>query len=228
MASRNTLLSLAFALALVACQRHPSDSKSSAGGGSTDSASDAGRIDTVAPGADSSTQGVVRSRGEYSKAFLAGLDRATEGRRYVLDRGVLVMEGNDTAKLPTIPAFGRRIRLERENDGTTVRLDVTRKNWSAVDYRLEVVTAGKKPRVEEGVAEIPSTFFLGAESDESETSGESYFVEEYTDNRPDDCILSLRLGRESENAGALLGRVLVNCPSLELPDLGQFPALMEK
>ncbi|QQS05539.1 MAG: hypothetical protein IPK50_01285 [Fibrobacterota bacterium] len=227
MASRYTLWLLILALVLASCQRNPSESKSAAGGGS-DSIADTSALQPDATKADSSTQGVVRNRADYSANFLAGLDRATEGRRYVLDRGLLVMEGNDTAYLPSIPTFGRTIRLEREHEGTIVRLDVTRKNWTAVDYRLEVVTPGKKPQVENGTAEIPAAFFLGAESDESESSGESYFVEEYTDTRPDDCTLSLRLGRESQADGALSGRVVVNCPSLKLPDLSEFPALFQK
>lgn len=227
MASRYSPWLLVLALVLVSCNRNDSESKS-AGGNGPDSIADTSALKPDATKADSSTQGVIRNRTDYSANFLAGLDRATEGRRYVLDRGVLVMEGSDTARLPSMPVFGRTIRLERESEGTLVRLDVTRKNWTAVEYRLEVVASGKKPQVETGIAEIPATFFLGAESDESEASGESYFVEEYTDARPDDCTVSLRLGRESQSDGALLGRVVVNCPSLKLPDLSAFPALFQK
>ncbi|MBK8800915.1 MAG: hypothetical protein IPN71_02450 [Fibrobacteres bacterium] len=227
MASRYSVWLLAFAMCLLGCQQKPQDPKAAAPSGSDTTTTDfvAG---TGSPKNDSSSQGMVVDRAQYSRNFLAGLDRATEGKRYVLDRGVLVMEGNDTARLPSIPAFGGMIRLERENEGTLVRLEVTRKNWTAVEYRLEVVASGKEPQVETGIAEIPATFFLGAESDESESSGESYFVEEYTETRPDDCTLSLRLGRESESDGALLGRVVVNCPSLKLPDLSAFPALFQK
>jgi len=169
----------------------------------------------------------VRDPSQYSKAFLAKLDWATEGKRYVLDKGILVMEGNDTVRLPNVPPFGKTLRLERDHEGKVLRLDVTRRNWTSLDYRLELVDNGKS-QVETGSAEIPAAFFLGAESDESETSGEAYFVDEYTDHRPDDCTISLRLGYEAESDGALLGRVVIHCPSLGWPDLSGFPALLQK
>lgn len=226
MASPRSPWLLLLAMVFVSCQRNGSSSKS---GSSPD----------AEPGPDSlalakesnpteSPQGVVRDRSLYSQGFLAKLDWATEGKPYVLDKGLLIMEGADTVRLPQVPPFGKTLRLERDHEGKLVRLEVTRKNWTSLDYRLEVSVAGKKPQVESGSAEIPATFFLGAESDESETSGEAYFVDEYTDSRPDDCTISLRLGFESEGDGMLSGRVLVNCPSLGLPDLAGFPALVQK
>lgn len=62
-----------------------------------------------------------------------------------------------------------------------------------------------------GKADLNSTFFLGAESDESEQTGVSYFVTEFPEIKTKDCYLIIRLGYEAETGIHLLGKLKKNC-----------------
>ena len=118
---------------------------------------------------------------------------------------MLLINGKDTAYFPETPKIGKQIILTGRKGNLAISLTVKRINYTTVDYKIEMVEFGKSSHNSSGQAEIISSFFLGAESNDDEKSGESYFVTEYID-RENDCYTHIRLGDETD-----LVKIIKNC-----------------
>ncbi len=156
------------------------------------------------------TEIVIKNKGDYSAKFIQGL-KGLGYEKFELMDSVLLINGTDTAYFPEIPKIGKQIVLTGIKDNLAVVLTVNRFNYTTIDYKIEMVEFGKEGHIQSGQADIISSFFFGAESDESEKTGNVYFVTEFSEFREEDCYTYIRLGYEEETEPYLLGKIKKNC-----------------
>ena len=174
------------------------------------------------------TEIVVKNKADYSENFIQGL-RELGYEKFVLKDSLLLINGKDTAYFPETPKIGKHIVLTGRKGNLAIALTVKRINYTTVDYIIEMVEFGKSSHNQSGQADIISSFFLGAESDESEKTGNGYFVTEYTEYKDKDCYTFIRLGYEEETGLNLLGKLKKNCNGKIMDiDLDNFTTLIEK
>jgi hypothetical protein len=155
--------------------------------------------------------------------------RQAEKRYSELKDSLLLINGKDTAYFPKTPKIGKHIVLTGRKDNLAIALTLKRINYTTVDYKIEMVEFGKTSHNQSGQADIISSFFFGAESDESKKTGNGYFVTEFTEYKDKDCYTFIRLGYEEETGPYLLGKLKKNCNGKIMDiDLENFTTLIEK
>lgn len=170
----------------------------------------------------------IKNKSDYSEKFIEGLKKLGE-EKITLSDNLLILNDRDTIYFPKTPKINRRITLTGKKDNLAIAVTVKRFNYTTIDYKIEITEFGKSNHTQKGKADIASGFYLGDESDESEKTGVSYFVTEFSDLRESDCYTYIRLGYEKETGPYLLGKIIKNCNGkLSDIDLDNFPALLEK
>jgi hypothetical protein len=171
---------------------------------------------------------VVKNKADYSENFIQGL-RELGYDKFELKDSLLLINGKDTAYFPETPKIGKQIILTGRKGNLAIALTVKRINYTTVDYKIEMVEFGKTSHNQSGQADIISSFFFGAESDESEKTGNGYFITEFTEYKDKDCYTFIRLGYEEETGPYLLGKLKKNCNGKIMDiDLDNFTTLIEK
>lgn len=174
------------------------------------------------------TEIVIKNKADYSEKFIEGL-RELGFEKFDLKDSLLLINGKDTAYFPVTPKIGKQIVLTGRKGNLAIALTVKRINYTTVDYKIEMVEFGKTSHNESGQADIISSFFFGAESDESEKTGIGYFVTEFSEYKDKDCYTFIRLGYEEETGSYLLGKLKKNCNGKIMDiDLDNFTTLIEK
>jgi hypothetical protein len=174
------------------------------------------------------TEIVIKNKDDYSEIFIQGL-KALGYEKFELTDSLLIINNKDTAYFPETPKIGKQIVLTGRKDNLAIALTVKRINYTTVDYKIEMVEFGKTSHNESGKADIISSFFFGAESDESEKTGNGYFVTEFTAYKNNDCYTFIRLGYEEATGPYLLGKLKKNCNGQIMDiDLENFTTLIEK
>ncbi len=112
------------------------------------------------------TEIVVKNKADYSENFIEGL-KELGYEKFVLKDSLLIINGKDTAYFPKAPNIGKQIVLTGRKGNLAIALTVKRINYTTVDYKIEMVESGKTSHNQTGQADIISSFFFGAESDES-------------------------------------------------------------
>ncbi|MFK7934120.1 MAG: hypothetical protein AB8G22_11475 [Saprospiraceae bacterium] len=163
---------------------------------------------------------------QYSTAFINELKSAKDIKSAVLHGDKMILNGREAVKFPTSPKLNEATSLQATRDDLTIKLDMKRVNYTAVDYELQLITAGQETLLEKGTAELNPYFFLGSESDMDEKTGVSYLSTEYAANR-DSCYTYLRIGNMADDpAQPLSVKVAKNCNgAIRNIDLDNFPAL---
>jgi len=211
-------------MALVACQPAPDSNKNTPEAPSPDSSYQT----TPAPNDGPAGKLVVKNEADYSPAFLALLRENTDFEKFYLDGNLMVVNDADTAYFSQEPPIGKSLVFTAKKESLAIAVRLKRINQTTVDYTIEMVESGKPAYFESGQADISPFFFLGAESDESDVSGESYMVTEFTATKGD-CHTSIRIGQEENTSTGLLGKLIKNCNGkLRDIDLDNFPMLREK
>jgi len=142
---------------------------------------------------------------------------------------LLLINNKNTSYFSETPKIGKQIVLTGRKGNLAIALTVKRTNYTTVDYKIEMVEFGKTKRFQSGKADIISSFFFGAESDESEKTGFEYLVTEFTEYKDKDCYTYIRLGYEEETGPYLLGKLKKNCNGKIMNmDLDNFTTLIEK
>lgn len=223
MTTRN-ILTLFIGLNFVACNNSATDNKK------VSTTSDT--IKTVSEDSlnmdKNETEIVVKNKADYSEKFIQGL-RELGYEKFELKDSLLLINGKDTAYFPETPKIGKQIVLTGRKGNLAIALTVKRINYTTVDYKIEMVEFGKSSHNQSGQADIISSFFFGAESDESEKTGNGYFVIEFTEYKDKDCYTFIRLGYEDETGPYLLGKLKKNCSGKIMDiDLDNFTTLIEK
>ena len=156
------------------------------------------------------TEIVIKNKSDYSEKFIQGL-KGLGYKKFELIDSLLLINGTDTAYFPEIPKIRKQIVLTGKKGNLAIALTVKRINYTTIDYKIEMIEFGKTSHNQSGQADIISSFFFGAESDESEKTGLAYFVTEFAEYREDDCYTYIRLGYEEETGPYLLGKLKKNC-----------------
>ncbi len=171
---------------------------------------------------------IVKNRADYSETFINGLS-ALGYKKFELQDSLLIIEGRDTVHFPRTPEIGKRLVLTGKKGNLSIAVTVKRINYTTIDYTTEIVEDGKASQIKRGQANIISSFFYGAESDEHEQTGVAYLVTEYSDYRENDCYTMIRLGYEEAISPYLMGKLKKNCNG-QIMDitLDNFPTLIEK
>lgn len=171
---------------------------------------------------------VVENKSDYSKKFIEGL-KEIPYKKFALKDNLLIIDDTDTTYFSETPKIGKRFVLAGEKEGLKITVTVKRINYTTVDYTIEMFSSGELKHSQVGQADIASAFFLGDESDESDKSGVSYFVTEFSELRENDCYTYIRLGYEEETGPYLLGKLVKNCNGdIHEIALDDFPTLIEK
>ncbi|WP_108808498.1 hypothetical protein [Aquimarina spinulae] len=170
----------------------------------------------------------IKNKSDYSENFIEGLKKLGE-EKITLSDNLLILNDTDTIYFPETPKINRRITLTGKKGNLAIAVTIKRFNYTTVDYKIEITEFGKSNHTQKGKADIASSFYFGDESDESEKTGVSYFVTEFSEQRESDCYTYIRLGYEKETGPYLLGKIIKNCNGkLSDIDLDNFPTLIEK
>lgn len=166
---------------------------------------------------------IVKNKNDYSATFLSDLRKSMFKKVKLLD-SLLIIEDSDTIYFPSLPAFGESVLYTGKKDKLAIALTVTRKNYTTVNYKLEMVEFGKASFNKTGEANVSSSFYLGSESDEDAETGEFYFVDEYSSHDADNCYIHIRISDEMKRC-----KLIKTCNGkIRDIDLDNFPALVEK
>lgn len=172
---------------------------------------------------------IVESKSDYSKGFIDGLKEIPHHKKFTLKNNLLIIEDTDTTYFSETPKTGKQFVLTGEKEGLKITVTVKRKNYTTIDYKIDMVGAGELKHSQSGKAEMASEFFIGDESDTSDRSGIGYFSTEFSEIRENDCYTYIRLGYEEETGPYLLGKLIKNCNgNIHDIDLDNFPMFMEK
>ncbi|WP_131248844.1 hypothetical protein [Aquimarina atlantica] len=170
----------------------------------------------------------IKNESDYSEKFIEGLKKLRE-EKITLSDSLLILNDKDTIHFPGTPKIGRRITLTGKKDNLAIAVTIKRLNYTTIDYKIEMIEFGKSSHIQNGKADIASSFYFGDESDESDKTGVSYFVTEFSDLRENDCYTYIRVGYEEETSPYLLGKIIKNCNGKLLDiDLDNFSTLIEK
>lgn len=221
---KNTCLILL--MALIACQPSPGTDKSNPDLQDADTLSQ----DNSAAQQSDAAKLIVKKEADYSPDFLTLLRENTDFESFHLDGNRMIVNGTDTAYFSQEPPIGKNLVLSAKKESLAITIRLKRINQTTVDYTIEMVESEKLVFIESGKADISPFFFLGAESDESDISGESYFVTEFIIESKD-CYTAIRIGKEENSGSGFLGKLIMNCNgSNNVRDIGldNFPTLRER
>lgn len=167
----------------------------------------------------------MQDSNDYSRPFLMGIeDYQTELGKVELLGDLMIADGIDTFAFPKAAEIDEIYMLVAEKEGKIVFVSLTRRNYTSLDYDLWI-EGPDEVFGQSGTAHLPTSFFMGAEVDESSISGLSYTAYEYYDDE-NQCPITFRLGHEEESGEGLLAKVILSCkgdgPVIGLED---FPTL---
>jgi hypothetical protein len=182
--------------------------------------------------ADSNWQGVMKGDiyierlTDYSPQFIASIQNAAKDIVVVSMLGDrLVTKGGDTLHFPKTPPIGSELVFTGGEPGQEVELRVERVNQSTIRYGMVVQLAEGGTYEMKSLADLAPLFFLGAESDEDEQTGLSYFASEYVDPTSE-CNNSIRIG-QADDGGPYLAKLVMDCPYLPM-SMEESPTLRTK
>lgn len=166
---------------------------------------------------------IVKDKNDYSATFLSDLRKSMFKKIELLD-SLLIIESRDTIQFASEPVFGESVLYTGKKDNLVIALTLTRKNYTTVSYKLEMVEFGKASFNKTGEADVSSSFYLGSESDEDAQTGELYFVAEYSSHDADNCDIHIRVSDEKKRC-----KLIKTCNGkIRDINLNTFPALVEK
>jgi hypothetical protein len=159
---------------------------------------------TVTSSDKKATEIIVKNKADYSENFIKGLQKFGYKKIELID-SFLIIDQKDTVTFSMAQRIGEQIVYTGRQGNLAIALTITRMNYTTIDYKVEMVEFGKANHNESGQADIRSGFFLGAESNDDERTGEAYFVTEYINNKTKDCYTSIRLSDD------YLGKIIKDC-----------------
>jgi hypothetical protein len=225
------ILTILIGLTLVACNNSRKDNKSVSNSQRTIKIVSVDSLsvkNNKVPLDKKETEIIIKNKSDYSPKFIQGL-KDLGYKKFELKDSLLLINGKDTEYFPETPKIGKKIVLTGRKGNLAIALTVKRLNYTTIDYKIEIVDFGKTSHIQSGQADIISSFFFGGESDESEKTGNSYFVTEFTEYKDKKCYTYIRLGYEEETGSYLLGKLKKNCNGKIIDiDLENFTTLIEK
>lgn len=148
---------------------------------------------------------VIKNKEDYSENFISGLKNLGYKNFRLID-SLLIIDKKDSFVFSKSPKIGEQRTYIGSQDNITIKITVNRINYTTIDYRINMIESGKVAYNQSGKADIISTFFLGTETDEIERTGETYSVEEFIDQKTNNCYTKIRIGDDNKCA-----KLVKNC-----------------
>lgn len=164
----------------------------------------------------------IKDPSKYDQSFIEGLSEYNEPLQ-LIDNYILVE--NDTVYFPEDLQLKKETVFKGIKDFKSFILSVKRTNLTSLQYNFELFDNNKLVYNKAGKASIESLFFLGAETDEDDQTGDGYLSIEYWDYSSN-CTFSIRIGEKDEN-GKLRAKIKLDCQDdkIEKIDLEDNPTL---
>lgn len=166
------------------------------------------------------------TRSRYDKIFL---DKLSEYREPVKLSGNILLTGQDTVYFPEDLLLHQETIFKGSKDNSDFLLILTRTNLTGLNYSFQLMNSSKHTEISKsGRAILNPFFFLGAESDDDDRTGEGYLSVEYTDESSN-CLFAIRIGERDEN-GKLRAKIKLFCKDSKTKsmDLDEIPTLREE
>lgn len=198
------ILPIIIALAIVACENNsvPNENWIGADSVSNSEKEDGDSDQNLIP---QKAEIIIKNKNDYSNKFIKGLD-LLDFRKIELIDSLLILDGIDTVFFPTKSKFGKQAVYTGIQDNLAIAITVKWVNYTTIEYRIEMTEFGKTSHNQNGKAELGPSFFFGAESNDDERTGESFFVTEFTDHLENSCNTRIRLGDDGR-----LAKLYKNC-----------------
>lgn len=175
------------------------------------------------------TEMIVDDESKYSEKFYGGLKSYKGMETIELIGGEMILDKKDSISFPEIPTINKMLKFTGRKEDLAIALTLERINYTSIKYELEMVEFGKSSKIENGIADLGSFFFLGSESDTDEIKNINYLSTEFS-SEIGSCYTNIRIGNvENSMNKPLLVKLVKNCNGeIRNIDLDNFPALREK
>lgn len=150
---------------------------------------------------------LLKDHTKYSKQFLTRLKTFTYSSHYELRDSMMIIGELDTTYFPTELALQKDYTFAGIKKNRQFELHVKRINYTTVKYMLRLYKSWKMVGEYKGEAHLAPGFFLGAETDEDDRTGNAYLASEYY-STVKNCDISLRIG---ENGSQIKTKVIITC-----------------
>lgn len=150
----------------------------------------------------------IKDISKYDKAFIDGLIKYSRDQKQylVLIDDILTVQ-NENYSLSSDIESNKIYVFERNEENKIFLLHLMKYNYSSLEFALKIIIDGKIIREKSGLVTLNPCFFLGAESDDDEETGSSFFVTTYRHEESIDYVY-ISVG-ENDN-GLLQARVEFN------------------
>lgn len=138
----------------------------------------------------------IQDVSKYEPSFIEGISAYNDTLTII---GNFVVTGSDTVYFPEELPLDKEMTFEGRRNGKVYELIVRRKNLTTLDYRFSLMYE-KGPQLisKDGKAILNDMFFLAAEVDEDDMTGDAYGSYEYRDV-DSDCQLVIKIGEKDED-----------------------------
>ncbi len=185
----------------------------------------ANETEATTPSSSKPSKIKVKNDLDYAATFLTKLTYAGLAENIELADSLLILEQTDTVVFPMDLPKEKWTNFVAMKSGTLYSLDVSRANYTTLDFNFELRKGKQTIDQIKGKANLNPGFVLGSESDEDESTGNSYFASEYHFESPD-CTFSIRLG---DDEGVKKVKLIKQCKSGKFNiALEDCPVLLEK
>jgi hypothetical protein len=167
----------------------------------------------------------------YSANFLKKLTYAGLAENIELADSLIILEQTDTFVFPMLlplAPLGKAAKWTNflaSKQGYLYSLDLSMANYTTLDFNFELRKNRQTVDQIRGKADLNPGFLLGSESDEDETTGNSYFASEYHFESPE-CSFNIRIG---DDEGVKKVKLIKQCKAGKYNiTLEDCPILLEK
>jgi|GEM_PF-1265903 len=162
---------------------------------------------------------------DYAASFLTKLTYANIAQHIELADSFIILEKTDTLLFPMDIPKGRWTNFVASKGGYLYSLDVSRANYTTLDFNFELRKGRQTVDQIKGKADLNPGFVLASEPDEDETTGSVYPANDYFFESPD-CTFSIRIG---DDEGIKKVKLIKLCKSEKYNiALENCPVLLEK
>ncbi len=162
---------------------------------------------------------------DYSADFLQKLTYANVAAQIELADSFIILEQRDTLVFPMPLPKGKWTNFVASKGGYLYSLDISRANYTTVDFNFELRKGRQTIDQLHGKADINPGFVLAAETDEDPQTGSEYVSTVYEFESPD-CVFNIRLG---DDEGVKKVKLYKGCKTEKYNiELENCPILLEK
>lgn len=135
---------------------------------------------------------IVKDSTKYSKRFLDGLRGSVFGTKFELIDNLIITDDRYRNDFGQILPDNQTVILTAQRNGNKYSIKVRQVKLTTISYDFELTDSKGQKIVETGLADMPSAFMLGSETD-SDENDKTYAVTEYLTLK-EKCLFAIRLG----------------------------------